>query len=183
MEKQIKGTKNKALMVGTGLIALSAAVSPQANAGTATGNVTAEILTPIVVTVPVDLQFGSMTVATAAGDTVTIDTAGARTVAGTNVTLVAGAITPAAASLNVAAAVGPTIRLQMTATSFTVTDGAGNTMDVNNFQIATAAGGTQEDVTLAASPETFPIGADLVVGAGQVAGSYTGTFSISGNYQ
>lgn len=183
MDKKKTSTVNKALMVGTGLIALSAAVAPEVHAGAATGNMTAEILTPIVIAVPTDLQFGSMTVAAGAGDTVTIDTANARSVAGANVTLVAGAITPAAAVVSVTAAVGPTIRLQMGATAFTVTDGGGNTMAVNNFQISTNAGGTQEDVVLAASPETFPVGADLVVGAGQAAGSYTGTFTISANYQ
>lgn len=184
MEDNKKNKVNKALMVGTGLIALSAAVAPQANAASATGNMTAEILTPIVLAVPTDIQFGSMTVATGAGDTVTLDTAGSRTVAGANVTLVAGAITPAAGVVSVSGAIGPTIRLQMDATTYNVTRTAGpETMVVNNFQISTAAGGTQEDVILAASPTTFPIGADLVVGAGQEAGSYTGVFTINASYQ
>ena len=72
----------------------------------------------------------------------------------------------------------------MTATVFTVDDtGAGVPMNVNAFNLVTNAGGTSETITLAATPSTFPLGATLNVGAGQVAGTYTGTYTVSANYQ
>lgn len=181
MEKTKKGTVNKALMVGTTLISLNALAAAQAQAATGTGNMSAIILTPIAVTAPTDLHFGSMT-ESGAGGTMVMDTANTRT-AGGAVTAVTGAGLEASGVLSITGATGISIDLSMTAGPFTVSDGGGNTMAVNTFNLETNAGGSAQTISLTASPDTFPVGATLVVGAGQTPGTYTGTYSVTANYQ
>lgn len=181
MEKNKKGSVVKALMVGSALISLSAAGAQQAHAATGTGAMTAIILTPIAVTAPTDLHFGSITVTAAAG-TVVIDTAGGRTVTG-GVSEVVGTGSESEAVISVSAGTGINIVLSMAAASFTVTNGLLDTMAVDTFNIRTAAGGATQTVTLTASPGTFPIGGTLNVGAGQATGTYTGNFTVNANYQ
>jgi len=180
MEKTKNGSVNKALMVGSAMIALSAAGAQQAQAATGTGAMTAVILTPIAVTAPTDLHFGSLTVTAAAG-TAVIDTAGARSVTG-GVSTVVGAAAESNAVISVSAGTGVNIVLSMAAASFTVTNGTA-TMNVNTFNIRTNLGGATETVTLTASPGTFPIGATLNVNGAQAVGTYTGNFTVNANYQ
>lgn len=179
MEKKTNSSVNKALMMGTALVSLSAAGAQDAHAAAGVGNMTAIILTPIAVTVPTDLHFGSITV-TAAG-TVAIDTAGVRGTTG-GVTPVVGGGLESEAVISVSSATGVNVVIQMAATTFTVTNGT-TSMDVNTFQVRTNAGGTVETVTLTASPTTYPIGGTLQVGGAEVAGTYTGTFTVNVNYQ
>ena len=182
MEKTKKRkTVSKALMMGTALISLNALAASKAQAATGTGAMTAIILTPITVSGSQGLHFGSMT-ETGAGGTMLIDTAGARTPGG-GVVAVTGAAAEQAGVIRLVAGTGIAIDLSMAATAYTVSDGGGNTMSVNNFNIRTNAGGTAETVTLAAATETFPLGATLNVGAGQTAGTYNGAYTLNANYQ
>lgn len=184
MEKTKNGKAvSKALMMGTALISLNALAVSEAQAATGTGAMTAIILQPITVSGSQGLHFGTMT-ETGAGGTMLIDTAGARTPGG-GVVAVTGAAAEQAGVIRVVAATGIAIDLSMAATAYTVSDGGGNTMVVNNFNIRTNAGGTAETITLAAATETFPLGATLNVGAGQstVVTNYTGTYTLNANYQ
>lgn len=183
MENTRKGNKiNKALMMGSALVSLGALSVSEAQAVTVTGlAMTGVVLAPIAITSPTSLHFGSVTV-TAATGTVVINTAGARSVTGA-VTAVAGAALESQGVLSITAATGLAIDLSMAATSYTVNDGGGNTMVVNNFNLVTNAGGTAEIITLAAATETRALGATLNVGASQVPGTYTGTYSLVANYQ
>ncbi len=61
--------------------------------------------------------------------------------------------------------------------STTLVDGATNEMTVDTF--ADNSTGTLDG----AGAETFNVGATLNVGADQIAGSYTGTFDVSVDYQ
>ncbi|MCI5060769.1 MAG: DUF4402 domain-containing protein [Alphaproteobacteria bacterium] len=134
----------------------------------------------IVVSGTVDLHFGSMT-ESGAGGTMAIDTAGTRT-AGGGVTAIAGSGLHSQGVLSIAGSTGVAIDVSMTAATFTVDDGgAGAPMNVNGFDIN--GGGATVTVTLAANPSTFPLGATLNVNAAQVAGSYSGTYTVSANYQ
>jgi len=75
------------------------------------------------------------------------------------------------------------IEVSMTAAAFTVSNGGGDTMSINNFNLRTNAGGSSITVTLAAATETFPMGATLNISAGQASGDYLGNYTMSANYQ
>ncbi len=182
MEKTKNGlSMNKALMVGSALISLNALSIANAQAATGTGAMSAIILTPIVVSGTQALHFGAMTEG-GAGGTMIMDTAGARTPGG-GVTSVA-ANTGQSGVISLSGSTGVNIQLSMAAATYTVDDaGAGVAMNVNGWNIRTNAGGATETVSMAASPTTYPLGATLTVGAAQVAGTYTGTYTVNANYQ
>lgn len=134
----------------------------------------------IVVSGTGDIHFGSMT-ESGAGGTMTVDTAGART-AGGGVTAITGSGLSSQGSISISAATGVAIDLSMTAATFTVDDGGGGAaMNVNAFDIN--GGGSAITVTLVANPSSFPLGATLNVNPSQAAGSYSGTYTVSANYQ
>ncbi len=140
----------------------------------------AHAMITIVVSATVELNFGRIAVDGAG--TVTINTANGRTVSG-GVVPVTGAGLESSGVLSISGSTGVMIDLSMTATAFNVDNGGGDSMVVNNFNLVTNGGGPSETVTLTSNPTTFPFGARLNVGAGQAAGTYTGTFSVSANYQ
>jgi len=181
MEKTRKNILNKALIVGTALVSISSVAVQKAQAAAGTGPMTAVILEPIVVSGTQALHFGSIT-QTGVG-TVTIDTAGNRSSTG-SVTEVVGLGAEQQGVLSLSGATGVNIVLSMAAATFTVDDaGLGVAMNVNGFNIETAAGGATQTVTITVSPGAIPLGGTLNVGATQVAGTYTGTYTINANYQ
>lgn len=182
MEKTKNGTAKKALAVGTALISLSGLNAPQANAATGAVAMTAEVLTPIVVSSTVPLVFGSLTVAALTSGTLTIQTTTGTPSTTGGVTTAGSVLTPAAGIIRVAGNTGVNIDLAVTATSFTVTNGTTN-MNVNAFNLIADAGGTTATVNFATSPGTFPIGATLNVAAAQAIGNYTGSVNVSATYQ
>ena len=134
----------------------------------------------ILVSVSVELHFGTLT-DTGAGGTAVINTAGARSVTG-SVSGIAGAGLESNGVFNVSGSTGVAIDVSMTAPTFVVSNG-GDNMNVNNFHLVTNAGGIHETITLGAGSNTYPLGATLNVGAAQAAGTYTGTYTLSVNYQ
>ena len=140
--------------------------------GAFSGDVTIDVTagTMISISNTASLEFG-IAAPTGAAGTITVTPAGART--GANVTLLASA--PAGAS-------------------FTVT-GEGNTAYVINLPASAILTGPGADMTIdtftddnpgpalpGAGSETFNVGATLNVAASQAAGSYTGTFGVTVNY-
>ncbi len=103
----------------------------------------------------------------------TISTAGVRSA--TDATQLAGG-TPQAASFTVNGEGTSAYTITLPA-SATISDGGGNNMTVNNFTHDAGA-----SPALTAGADTFSVGADLVIGAGQVAGAYTGSFTVTVNY-
>ncbi len=180
MENTKNGKMNKALLMGTALISLSAINATEVQAAAGTGAMSAVILTPITVAGTQALHFGSMTHA-GVGGTMVMDTANTRTAAG--VVAVVGGAAEQSGQISMTGATGVAINLSMAATAYTVSDGGGQTMGVNNFQLRTNAGGTLEVITMVASPTVIPLGATLTVGAAQVAGTYTGAYTLNANYQ
>ncbi len=190
----MKNTKNgsdigKALLMGTALVALS---SNPVGATTGTGLISAIILTPIAVTSTQVLHFGSMTVTTALGD-IAVDTAGTRGAGTGSVTEVGGAGLENEGRIEITAATGLTMDVAMTATVFTVDDGgAGLAMNVNQFNLKTAAGGTSVTTSIVGPATTVvvPVGATLNVPAGQAAAivgitpvTFTGAYTVDVTYQ
>ena len=140
-------------------------------AASATANGTATVIVPMGITKTNDLRFGAFSPTTSAG-TVTLSTAGARSAS--NVQL---------SSLNVGGAAGFNVTGDTTATyaitlpsSATLT-GPGASMAISAFTSNPSGTGT-----LTAGAGTISVGGTLAVGASQVAGAYTGTFSVSVDY-
>ena len=184
MEKTKNGKVNKALMMGTALVSLGALNASQAEAATGAVLMTAEVLTPIVVSSTIPLVFGSLTVAAGTTGTLTVGpvTVGPTPGGGGGVTPAGSVLTPAFGVIRVAGNTGVNIDLAVTTTTFTVTNGT-TSMNVNAFNIVTDANGPSATVTFGASPGTFPIGGTLNVAAGQATGNYTGSVSVSATYQ
>jgi hypothetical protein len=149
------------------LIAFSASTFAQV---TATANASAVLQAPLTIAAATALDFG--TLASTAGGTVTIATDNSRS-ATAGITLVGGA--PAAASFNVSGIGGATFTISIPANiTLTHTVVPANTMLVNNFVRTPAGDGTLSGGGAA----TIVIGGDLVVAAGQAAGTYQNTTDL-----
>ena len=83
--------------------------------------------------------------------------------------------TPAASSFDVTGEPGQVYSITLPS-SATLTSGA-NTMTVDTFTHDSGA-----TPSLVAGSDTFNVGATLNVGAAQAAGSYSGTFAVTVNY-
>ncbi len=135
-----------------------------------TANVDITVLAPISISSSGDMDFGTM-VTTGTAGTVTVTPAGARS--SVNVDLLGGV--PSAASFDVTGASGANYSITLPS-SATLSSG-GNTMTIDTFNHD--AGATP---TLVGGSDTFNVGATLHVGATQASGTYSGTFSVTVNY-
>ena len=131
----------------------------------------ADIFAPISISAVGDMDFGTM-VPTGTAGTVTVTPAGARS--SVDVDLFGGF--PAAAAFDVTGEPGQAYVITLPS-SATLTSG-GNTMTVDTF---THDAGASPKLPVGGS-ETFNVGAMLSVGAAQAAGTYSGTFSVTVNY-
>ncbi len=131
------------------------------------------IFAPISISAVGDMDFGTMSPTGTAG-TVTVTPAGVRT--SVNVDLFGG--TPAAASFDVTGDPGANYSITLPS-SATLTSG-GDTMTVGPVPPFTDDAGVTP--TLVGGSDTFNVGATLNVGANQAAGTYSGTFSVTVNY-
>ena len=155
-----------------GMLAISAIVPATSHAATATANSSVTIIAPVTVTKTADLVFGSVAPSASAG-TVVMSAAGSRT--GTNVTL-SSTTTGNAAAFNLTGNANSTFAV--TLPSSTTLTGPGTSMTVNAFTSNPSGTGTFNGSGTA----TLTVGATLAVGANQAAGSYTGTFSVTVDY-
>jgi len=159
-------------MVGA-VAAASFATSAQA-ATTATGTATAEVLSSLTVTATADLNFGQIAANT--GGTVTVNADS--TVASSGALISTGTRAPAAFDVvgspdAMVIVTLPTAAVNLTRVSGTETMSLGgfNTDPNGAFQLDSSGNGA------------FTVGGTLTVGSGQVPGTYTGTFSVSVEYQ
>ena len=140
--------------------------------GDASANGSADVAAPIEITSVAALEFGSIQANASAGS-LDVNTSGATTAI--NVTQLAGN-TPAPGEFQVTGDGGAAFSISLPSSA--LMSSAGNTMTINNFQHdagvtpSLSGGGTR----------TVKIGARLNVGADQAGGSYSGTYSISVNY-
>lgn len=158
----------KAALVSTAVAAL-AFTATTAEAATATGTARAKILRPITVTAVDDLQFGTI-ITGASASTVDITPAGGFTCG-------AGLVcsgTNSAGSFNITGTTGQTVSIAVPA-SVTLNSGA-NSMTASLTSSATSA-------VLVANAASFTVGGSLAVGANQADGDYTGTYTVTVNYQ
>jgi hypothetical protein len=140
-------------------------------ADTKTAGSSATVMIPLVITKTADLRFGSFAPTAAAG-TVTIATTGARSSSGVQLSSM---VTSGAAAFSLAGDTTATYAITLPS-SATLTSGA-NSMTINSFTSNPSGTGA-----LVAGAGTVAIGGTLAVAASQAAGSYTGTFSVTMNY-
>jgi len=139
---------------------------------------TATILGPLTLTAQSALAFGALSPTGTAGTVIIDANGGAR--AGSNVTL-STIIPNAPANFKVFGAFNATYAITLPADN-TVTIGNGvpaDNMKVNSFKWSKPALNSTLDAT---GNDVFKVGATLVVAANQPVGSYTGTYSVTVNY-
>lgn len=169
----------KTLVVTT--LALGAAVfASNSTAAEATATSTATVITPIAITAPVNLVFGSF--APGAGGSVTVSTSGSRTASGPILSAVTAP--PSAARFDVTGDGSATYSIAI-APSATLTSGT-DTMALATFSDLTAGGATTGNVTagtLASGAQSIYVGGTLTVGATQAASTaYAGTVAVTVEY-
>lgn len=166
---------------GVALFVMGAGTSSQAI--TTQGDVQANILSALSLTKVDTLDFGSIMSGTTSSVIRIAANSGVRTLESGNAALVTGGNEQdgtfeldGVPFLNV---------LVDIPTSVTVSDGTNN-MTVSNFAWSYdngLASGVDGVVALGLGAASLSIGADLTVGANQPAGGYTGTYSVTVNYQ
>ena len=176
--------KKKVLLTGAALLSLSPMAVQKAAAATASVQMQAIILQAVALASVSSLLFGTFSV-TAGVNTVQVRPDGTKADSG-GVNHIGGSVFQPGV-VNVKASAGYPIDLSVTAAATVDDVGAGAPMNVNAFNIQTNAGGALEAVTLTAGQVAagldVPVGATLNVNAAQLAGTYTGAFTINGNYQ
>lgn len=152
------------------------AMASRAWAASDVGTANATIITPIGITAVLPLEFGEV-VGTGGGGTVTIGTDGSRS--GTAALIVSSQGTEQAATFDITGEGSNTYAISLPDdVTVTVDDvGAGAAMAVTTFVSNPSGTGT-----LTAGAQTIAVGATLVVGASQVAGAYTGSFTVTVEY-
>lgn len=134
---------------------------------------------PIIVSATQNLNFGTFFTVGSSG-TLTINSVGTRSTTG-GVTAFAGAGLETQGQLSITASTGVIMTIEFVPNNFTVANGTGATMLINNITID--GGGDSVTRTLTQSPSIIPFGARLNVTSPQAQGTYTGTFSFSAVYQ
>ncbi|MDX9726872.1 MAG: DUF4402 domain-containing protein [Bacteroidales bacterium] len=163
----------KFLAIAVVILAFSGAAHAQTV--TASSTAAAMIVAPLTINNTVGLHFGTIMRGTALGD-VTVETDGDRTSSG-GVTLSTIAPVHTVAQFTIQGEAGRAYTITLPAADITIT-GAGDPMTVGTF-LSDPAAGTYVPV---GTSTTLSVGATLDVAANQAAGPYTGTFSVSVNY-
>ena len=141
------------------------------NAVSATAQAGATIIAPMTIAKNVDLNFGNIASGSAAGSVV-LSTAGVRTA--TSVTLPSVNGTVSAAGFTVSGLANASYKITLPG-STTISSGT-NSMTINSFT-------ENASNVLAGGTETFQVGATLNLAANQAAGSYTGSFAVTVDYE
>ncbi len=148
----------------------AAMLSSGAQAATATGTARVEILVPVQLSTVTNLDFGLVAAGAASGTVVLPTASNTRTC--TSVTCVGTATRGSFQVTN--ASNGQTI--QLSATNATLT-GAGTNM------LVTTSLSNSSIVFNSSSLQTVFVGGSLAVGTNQAAGVYTGSFTVTADYQ
>lgn len=143
-------------------------------AATASADGTATVVADMGITKSTDLRFGKFSAGT--GGTVVVSTAGSRSKTG-GVTLSA-LDAGGAASFAVTGDTTATYSISLPGSAVTITHtNTTNTMSIDTFTSDPSGTGT-----LTAGAQTLLVGATLTVANAQLAGAYTGAFSVSVDY-
>lgn len=170
--------KRKLIFLVAGLLFMVSAVQ-QVNAQPGSsddGTATATILTPISITADAELEFGSIAAGSQESD-VKISTAGARSLESGDATLYTSDAGQQG-TFDVSGADNHTYSITLPSNGTVTLTGPGDPMAVKDFTSDPLGTGTLDGT----GNQTINVGATLVVGAPQTAGSYTGTYTVTVDY-
>jgi hypothetical protein len=162
---------NKSKVALLGAFAAAAMVSTGANAATQTATAEVDIISAVTLAQNDGLDFGVVASSAAAG-TVTLPTASNTRTCSAQVTCVGTALR---GRFTVSGATSGYV-VAITVPASTSLTGAGAAMNV-------ALSPSLTSFTSAGVDQVFYVGGTLSVGANQVAGTYTGTYNVSADYQ
>ncbi|NNF96445.1 MAG: DUF4402 domain-containing protein [Halobacteria archaeon] len=166
-------TMHKRLISGLAAAVLAGVYTQTAVAADVSGTATANVLAPLTITQKYAMDFGDVAGDTASATTVVLTTAGATSSAD-------GAFTggsPTAGEFDVTG--GDSLAYNITLPASTTLTSGGDSMTVDNFN-HDAGGAPALD---GSGKHTFKVGATLNLGAGQAAGVYNGTYTVTVEYQ
>ena len=162
--------KNFNRIAVTAIAALVAIPSYAADVSSSAG---ADIIAPLQITNSAALYFGTIAPSLTTADQVVVTSSGTRS-CGSELTCVTADHTAAGFSVTGEADYVYNITLP---TSISISNGGGGSMTVDTFTGSKASG------TLVSGSDTFNVGGTLSVTANQPTGEYTGTFSVTVEYQ
>lgn len=174
-------TRRQLAAVACALAAFGCSGQACAEKGTAIASATV-LASPVVLTKTADLSFGKF--APGAPGSITISTSGVRTVSG-GVLPSADGGTMTAATFVVAGGTGAAYSITHGGTSALSRTAGSETMLMTKFSAVTATNATDGIAaggTLNAGTQSIYVGGTLTVGANQAAGAYTGTISVTVEY-
>ncbi len=162
---------------GLAVVLLTSPVLAQSAVGTGT----ISIIRPLAITKDADLRFGTIVRPSTGSGTVTVSTAGARSVAGGVAELSSGDA-PQASQFTVTGEGGQSISVTIPAT-FTMSNG-GDTLTVttSNNLTGLAASQSLNNALGSSGSLIFKVGGSVPIAATSVSGAYTGTFTVSAAY-
>lgn len=172
---KLAGYRARKIALFTAVLAGAGFGTHQAYAADATANGTAEVITAISISKTADLRFGKFAAGT--GGSVVMSTAGARSKTGAVVlsTIDSGG----AASFTVSGAANATYAVTLPSSATLTGPGSpAATMSVGTFTSNPSGTGTLS----AGGSQTLAVGGTLTVASAQAVGSYTGTFTVSVEY-
>lgn len=164
-------TLSKAALVA--IVGIAGFSASQADAAGATGNASLTVAAPLTITETTALTFGSVTVGSTGG-TIVVTAGGATSYTGDVASFGGTSGTAALFTLGGEGGASYTVSAMTSALGLT---GPGTAMPLGTF--TNNAGGTLGG----AGSDTFNVGATLTVNADQAAGSYTGTYTFTVDYQ
>jgi spore coat protein U-like protein len=175
------GRPTRLVLVTLSLVATASGAWAQSSA-TGTANATATVIRPITLASAGDLVFGNV-VASVAGGTLLLTAASPAVPTATGITQPGTQTTVAAAVFNVGGEGAFTYSILPIA-GVSISDGALHTMTVDTFTTSAVSGvlGTLSGTAGGSGTQSFYVGGTLHVGSNQVAGNYTGTFSVTVAY-
>lgn len=166
--------RNSLRLAAVGALAAASFATPAQAATTASATATAEVLSSLTVTSTADLQLGQIAANT--GGTVTVN---ADSTASSSGSLISTG-TRAPAAFDVAGSPNAMVLVTLPGSAVNLTRVSGTeTMSLGGFN-TNPNGAFQLD---GAGAGSFNVGGTLTVGSGQIPGTYTGTFSVSVEYQ
>jgi hypothetical protein len=172
MKKTLIPTALAFILVAVASLSAGSAFA-QSNSASTSASASARVVAAIALSNTAALNFGDVVAGGSLG-TVVMTSAGARSATGG--TTLGNTNSAAAAGFTVTGVSGSTYAISLPGSNITVGDGGGHSMTVDTWTGSKASG------TLSSGTDTFTVGGTLHVAASQVAGSYTGTFSVSVNY-
>ena len=163
--------------IALGIVLMGSALSLTAQTNSATANATATVKKALTIEKVNDLAFGSFAGKSTATTTVIVSTAGVRTGSADMV----GTAGVSAAQFTIKGENNQQVAITLPETDVTLSDGAGHLMTIDDASFNCDK--TVSGVALSGEGSlTINIGATLSVGINQVAGSYSGSFAVSVNY-